>query len=413
MSRYPSRRTARMLAGSVIAASMIIIAGCAAASPDGAGGAETDPLVIGASLPLTGPVADRSGPGLQGYELWAEQVNADGGLLDREVELNVLDDGFDQDQVVSNYTKLISQDNVDLLLGTFSSFLNLPASAVAERNGMLYVQPSGGAQEIFEQGFTRLFFAQPGTSETLPTRFLEWVESLPEDERPQTAAYLTQTDPNTQPAVDGIQAGLEELGVETVYAEAYAPEQTAFDSAADAIARSAPDVLVHGAVAEDGPSLIQALQRTGFSPSVLFQTNSPSDLFHFPESIGEENTEGIFTPVAWTPKAAFPGSAEFVEAYTEKFGDGPTDDAAASYATAQILQAAVEAVGEIDQDKLADWLHENEVETILGPISWDKRGVPQGSLSLAQWQGEDLVIVLPEEAAESTEIIYPRPAWTN
>ena len=314
---------------------------------------------------------------------------------------------------MSNYTKLIGQDKVDLLLGTFSSFLNLPASAVAERNGMLYVQPSGGAQEIFEQGFTRLFFAQPGTSATLPTRFLEWVESLPADERPATAAYLTQTDPNTEPAVQGIQAGLEELGIETVYSEAYAPEQTAFDSAADAIARANPDVLIHGAVAEDGPLLIQALQRTGFSPSVLFQTNSPSDILHYPEAIGEANTEGIFTPVSWTPNAAFPGSAEFVTAYTDKYGEGPTDDSAASYAAAQILQAAVEAVGEIDQDALAEWLHANSVDTILGPISWDDRGVPEGSLSLAQWQDDQLVIVLPEEAAESDTVVYPRPAWAN
>ncbi|WP_137843341.1 amino acid ABC transporter substrate-binding protein [Microbacterium sp. 2FI] len=409
MSQFRSRKTVRTLASVAVVAVALLTAGCASAAAP----ADDAPLVIGASLPLTGPVADRSGPGLQGYELWAEQVNADGGLLGRDVELNVLDDGFDQDQVVSNYTKLIGQDKVDLLLGTFSSFLNLPASAVAERNGMLYVQPSGGAEEIFEQGITRMFFAQPGTSATLPDRFLEWVESLPAEERPASAAYLTQTDPNTEPAVQGIQAGLEELGVETVYSEAYAPEQTAFDSAADAIARANPDVLVHGAVAEDGQSFIQALQRTGFSPAVLFQTNTPSDILHFPEAIGEANTEGIFTPVAWTPKAGFPGSAEFVTAYTDMFDQQPTDDSAASYAAAQILQAAVEAVGEIDQDALADWLHENTVETILGPISWDERGVPQGSLSLAQWQDDELVIVLPEEAAESTTVVYPRPEWVN
>ena len=410
MSSHNRRTSVRLLAGVVAVAATTALVACTASS-------EADdteaPIRIGASLPLTGPVADRSGPGFNGYELWADQVNANGGLLGRPVELVILDDGFDQDQVVSNYTRLISQDKVDLLLGTFSSFLNLPASAVAERNGMVYVEPSGGAQEIFEQGFTRLFFAQPGTSATLPDRFLEWVESLPDDERPTTAAYLTQTDPNTEPAIQGIQDGLEGLGIATVYDESYPAEQTAFDAVADAIGRTAPEALIHGAVAEDGASLIQALQRVGFSPDVLFQTNSASDTVSYPEAIGEANTEGIFTPVSWTPSAQFDGSQEFVEAYEAEYGQTPTDDSSSSYAAAQILQAAVEAVGEIDQDAIAEWLHSNTVQTITGPMSWDEKGVPQGSLSLAQWQGGRLVIVLPEEAAEADDIVNPKPAWVG
>jgi branched-chain amino acid transport system substrate-binding protein len=393
-------------------AALAVVGALAACAPSGEP-ASDGPIRIGASLPLTGPVADRSGPGFKGYELWAEEVNAAGGLLGREVELVILDDGFDQDQVVSNYTRLISQDKVDLLLGTFSSFLNLPASAVADRNGMLYVEPSGGAAEIFEQGHTRLFFAQKGTSETLPENFLGWVESLPEDERPETAAYLTQTDPNTEPAVNGIQEGLEALGIETVYDETYPAEQTAFDPVADAIGRAAPDVLVHGAVAEDGPSLVQALQRVGFSPDVLFQTNSAGDTLSYPQSIGEANTEGIFTALSWTPTAAFPGSADFVAAYEARYDETPTDDSVSSYAAAQVLQAAVEAVGEIDQDALAEWLHANSVETIWGELSWDERGVPHGALSLGQWQDGSLIIVFPEEGAETDSIVYPKPDWVG
>lgn len=406
-----SQRTRlRALAGAVVLTLGVTLAAC---TTGGDTPSTDDPIRIGASLPLTGPVADRSGPGLKGYELWAEQVNEAGGLLGRQVELNILDDGFDQDQVVANYTKLISQDKVDLLLGTLSSFLNLPASAVAERNGMLYVEPSGGAAEIFEQGFTRLFFAQPGTSDTLPDGLLAWAESLPEGELPATAAYVTQTDPNTEPAIQGIQDGLEALGVETVYDEAYPAEQTSFDAVADAIGRVAPGILIHGAVAEDGASLIQALQRVGFSPDVLFQTNSATDTLNFPTAVGEGNEEGILTVVAWTPTSDTPGSAEFVAAYQEKFGEEATEDAVASYAAAQILQAAVEAVGEIDQDALAEWLHANSVETILGELSWDERGVPQGSLSLAQWQGGTLTIVLPVEAAGGAEIVNPKPGWVG
>ena len=65
-----------------------------------------------------------------------------------------------------------------------------------------------------------------------------------------------------------------------------------------------------------------------------------------------------------------------------------------------MLQAAVEAVGSIDdQQALADWLHENEVDTILGPLSWDETGAPQGEFLIGQWQNGKPEIVLPEEAA--------------
>ena len=91
----------------------------------------------------------------------------------------------------------------------------------------------------------------------------------------------------------------------------------------------------------------------------------------------------------------------------------PDDHAAASFVTAQIVQAAVEAVGEIDQDKLAEWLHANSVETIFGELSWDERGVPQGTLLLAQWQSGVVEIVLPEAVASTTEVVNPKPDWVQ
>src|SRR5215467_11413054 len=139
------------------------LAACSAAQDSGSAH-PSGPITIGMSLPMTGPVADVSKSGYQGYELWASQVNASGGLLGRQVRLDVLDDGFDPNQTAADYTRLISQDHVNLLLGTFSSLLNAPASAIAARQGMLYVEPSGGAATLFTRGFTDLFFAQPGTT---------------------------------------------------------------------------------------------------------------------------------------------------------------------------------------------------------------------------------------------------------
>jgi branched-chain amino acid transport system substrate-binding protein len=326
----------------VLTVSAIVIAACgssdaakstqppssaAAPAPSGSGAPASGTLKIGTSLPLTGPVADVSKSGIEGYQLWAADVNASGGLLGHQVELKVLDNGFDQAQVSTDYTRLISDDKVDLLLGTFSSFLNGPASAVAARQKMLYVEPSGGASSLFEQGFTNLFLAQPGTSTTLPDRFIEWVKTLPASEKPASAAYLTQDDPSAADAVANFQKGLEALGIKTVYDETYDPNLSNFDPLAAAVANAKPAMIIQGSVAADGAQFSRSLQKLKYNSSILFQVNSPSDAA-YPEAVGTGNADGVFTALAWSAQAKYPGNAEFVAGYTKQFGYAPSEDAA-------------------------------------------------------------------------------------
>jgi branched-chain amino acid transport system substrate-binding protein len=367
-------------------------------------------LKIGMSLPLTGPVADVSKSGYEGYKLWTSQVNATGGLLGRKVALDVLDDGFDPNQTGTDYNRLISQDKVDLLLGTFSSLLNAPASAIAARQGMLYVEPSGGSESLFTRGFTNLFFAQPGTTATLPDRFVEYISSLPVGQRPRTAAYVTQDDPSASPAVSVFKTKLTTLGIKAVYDQTYDPSTTNFDSIASSIAHAKPELVIQGAVADDGVQFVRSLEKIGFNPPMLFQTNAPTDA-KYPSAIGAGNAEGVFTAEAWSPQATYPGNAEFVKAYTAMFGAAPAEDAANSYTAGQVLAAAVKAVGKLDQKALATWLHSHTVDTIVGPLKWDERGDPEGSLLLAQWQHGELQILAPTSAATTKNTVNPKPHW--
>jgi branched-chain amino acid transport system substrate-binding protein len=364
------------------------------------------------SLPLTGPVADVSKSGYEGYKVWASQINAAGGLLGRKVQFTVLDDGFQPSQSGSNYTRLISQDKVDLLLGTFSSLLNAPDSAIAARQGMLYIEPSGGSASLFSRGFTNLFFAQPATTDHLPDQFVQWVTALPADQRPKTAAYITQDDPGASPAVAIFKTMFEALGIQPVYNETYDPNTTNVDTIASAAAHAAPELVIHGAVADDGAQFVRSLEKLSFSPKVFFQTSSPGR-DEYPSTIGKPNAEGVFTAEAWSPQAKYPGNAEFVAAYTKMFGAAPTEDAANSYTAGQVLAAAVKAIGRIDQAALATWLHSHTVDTIVGPLKWDATGVPEGTLLLAQWQSGTLQIVSPQAAATTTQVVNPKPAWTG
>jgi branched-chain amino acid transport system substrate-binding protein len=145
---------------------------------------------------------------------------------------------------------------------------------------------------------------------------------------------------------------------------------------------------------------------------MLFQTSAPSNAGQYSSGIGEANTEGVFYTVSWNENAATPNNADFVAAYGKAYdGETPAEDAADAFATAEVLQTAVEKVGSLDQAKIADYLHGNEVPTILGPLTWDDTGAPQSQFLLAQWQSGKVQIVGPPEAATTDKTIDVKPAW--
>jgi ABC-type branched-subunit amino acid transport system substrate-binding protein len=390
-------------------------AGCGGGDDEGGGQAGGTPIKIGASLPITGDFSEPGAAAKQGYEIWQQQVNKNGGLLGRPVRIVVKDDASDQNTVVTDYNALIQQDKVDLLLGTFSSLLNLPASAVAERNKMLYVEPAGGSPEMFSRGYKYLFFAQQATAPHQADLFVDWVGGLSGDQKPKSGAYIIADDPFGGPVAEGIQKGLEAAGVKTVYSKVYPPETKNFDAIAAAVAAQKPDVIAQGSAGlEDGVNLIRSLKKVGYSPKQLFQASSPSFADQFSGAVGVKNTDGIFYAVSYHPDAKTPGNDAFLAAYRAKYNTDPPEDAADGYAAAQVLQAAVEAVGSIDdQQKLADWLHQNSVDTILGKLSWDDKGAPEQAFLLAQWQNGDEEIVAPDDSATSTTIVNPKPAWSK
>jgi branched-chain amino acid transport system substrate-binding protein len=380
----------------------------------GGGGGGGEPIKIGASLPLTGEFSEPGKAAQQGYKVWEAMINEQGGLIEgRPVQMVIKDDQSNQNTIVADYNALISRDNVDLLLGTFSSLLNLPASTVAERNRMLYVEPAGGAPELFDRGYKYLFFAQQATADKQGDVWANWLTTdVPENERPKTAAYPTLDDPFAQPTSEGIEKILSGAGIETVYRKTYTIDNPNLDSIANAVKATGADLVVNGATFEDGVGMVRALRKANYTPDWFYQTTAPSLGDQYSKAIGEGTTEGVFYAVSHSKEAKTPGNPEFVAKYQEMFGGTEVpEDAADAYATAQVLQAAVKAVGTVERDRqieLADWIRENQVDTILGPLSWDDEGRPEGEFLVGQWQSGVPEIVLPDEAATTDKII---PGW--
>src|SRR5215216_5575182 len=237
------------LALAVLTLAAAVAGGCGGDNGGGGGGT----IKVGASLPLTGEFSEPGKAARQGYKVWEATVNEQGGLIDgRKVKMVIKDDASNQNTIVADYNALISRDKVDLLLGTFSSLLNLPASAVAERNRMLYVEPAGGAPELFDRGFKYLFFAQQATADKQGEVWANWLTTdVPENERPKTAAYPTLDDPFAQPTSEGIEKILSAAGIKTVYRKTYTIDNPNLDAIANSIKGSNADLVVHGATFED------------------------------------------------------------------------------------------------------------------------------------------------------------------
>lgn len=386
-----------------IAAAAAIALAASGCSADSSSDSET--IKIGASLPLTGEFSQGGLDTQHGYETWVEMTNEAGGLLGKQVEIVVKDDATQQETAVSNYNNLISQDKVNLLLGSQSSLLNIPASAIAEKNKMLFVCPSCGSPDMFNRGFKYIFFSQQAIATDQAKVFANWIASLPPEQRPKTAAYPALDDPFAGPVVEGAEKILSAAGIRTVYKDQYPATTKNFDSVVNAMRDAGAEIVVQGAQFEDGVNMIRSMNRANYQPSVLYQSSSPTYGQQYLDAVGADNAEGVFFSSSYSPLSDTPQNAEFVKRFEEKFGQSPPEDAADGFAAGQVLKAAVEAVGSIDdQTALADWLHGNSVDTLLGTLSWNEDGSPKGDFLVGQWQAGVSQVVLPTDVATSDKI---------
>jgi branched-chain amino acid transport system substrate-binding protein len=171
-------------------------------------------------------------------------------------------------------------------------------------------------------------------------------------------------------------------------------------------------MLVGGSQYQDGVNLIVALQQLNYQPKLAAFSGAPTNP-EFAKAIGNK-TAGVLSPTGYSPDAPYPSNKEFVEKFTAQFGKAPDEDQANGYTAGQVVAAAVTAVGCAEQGdcqkKLVDWVHGNKVETVVGPLSWDQTGKPQGAHMIQQWVGGKIKIVLPATVKEA-DFVYPKPAW--
>lgn len=374
------------------------------------------PIKIGISLSLSG---DFSADGLafrQGYQLWADTVNKNGGILGRQVTLDIVSDASSTTQVVTNYQKLITVDHCDLVFGPFSSLLTKPSSVVANRYKYAFIEGAGGGPSVFTQGLHNLFDVSAPVANLLVS-FTQYIQSLPATQRPTTAAYATQDDPFTQPQVDTAKKYLEQAGIKTVSYQLYPAETTDYTAIAQKMIHSKAQIIVTGTLLPDIVAYVQAFKQQHYNPQAVIATAGPDQGSQFTKAIGGTATaEGVFVPNGgWYPGIKTFQNAQMVKDFLAQYGgtaDAISSDVAEAFSVGQTLQQAATKMKSIDNTKIIDELHSGDTfQTVQGPVKFDATG--QNVLAtgyLFQWQKGSLVSVYPANLATNAPE-YPKPAW--
>jgi branched-chain amino acid transport system substrate-binding protein len=393
----------------------------AASSTSTSGGssssASKSPVTIGTSLSLSGDFAADGKAFQRGYQLWANDVNAAGGLMGHPVKLDIVSDASSPAQVVTNYQKLISSDHDQLVFGPFSTLLTVPASKVVNRFGYAFVEGAGGAPAAFGNGLKNIFDVSLPVKDNL-VPFAKYIASLPASERPTTAAYATSDDPFTEPQIPVARSILEAAGIKTVYNKVFPAEVTDYTPIATAVASSKAEVMVLGSV--DVPTVsafIHTFIQQHYNPKAFIATAGPDQGADFLKAIGgASNAEGVMYPNGWYPGYADAASQKMVNEYVAKYGGSASDvnaDVAEGYSVGQAVAQAVAATHSLDNAKIIAYLHSGvTLNSVQGPVKFDSLGENGAAAAFVfQWQKGNQVQVLPTGASGSKPIEYPKPNW--
>ncbi len=373
------------------------------------------PIRIGFSYSTTGDFSS-DGPFVkQGYQLWANTINNNGGLLGRPVQLVGIPDNSDPAKITANYRQLITVDHVDLVFGPFSTLLTKSASIVANQHGYAMVEGSGGGPTVFSRGLDNIFDVSLPVADNLIS-FALYVLSLPQDERPKTAAYATEDDPFTQPQVDLAKKLLEQGGVKTVYYHVYPADTTKdYTPFANAVIESGARVDVLGTLLPDVTAFINTFKRQRYNPQALIATAGPDGGSNFIKAVGLKSTEGVFVPNGWYPEANNFQNAQMVQDYVATYGgtaNGINADVAEAYSVGQVVSQAIEKIQSINNAALIRELHSGDTfNSVQGPVKFDSTG--QNTLALAylfQWQHGTFIPVYPSFVAAANPE-FPKQQW--
>ncbi|MEM8925442.1 MAG: amino acid ABC transporter substrate-binding protein [Actinomycetota bacterium] len=380
---------------------------------EGTGGDEetfAGTIKIGAALSETGKFSVEGKDSREGYDTWVEWVNNDYGGIDINgeryaVEMIYYDDESDADTAANLIQKLIDEDEVDFLLGPYSSGITTGASAISEANNVIMVEGNGTSDTMFERGFENLFLVATIASDYTKSG----IEAMAAEGA--TTAVVAYEDTSFPTAVaEGAQRHLEANGIEVLAVEKYPKDIQDVSAIMTKFRDLDPDIFVGGGHYNDAVLFVNSAQELGFEPDGMLITVGPSN----PKLVDElgDDVDGVLGPTQWEATMAYEGeyfgsAADYAAYYENLWGAPPVYQAASATASGLALHLAIEKAGTTDTDAVRDALRSLQADTFYGPISFDERGVNTGKpMGTIQIQGGVINVIAPDGAAV-TDLAYP------
>jgi len=350
-----------------------VLAGAAGVMSLGAAGLAraqgAQPIKIGQTLSLTGPLAQTGLIHQMVSEIFVEQINQKGGLLGRPVQYVLLDDQSKPDVTRTLYERLITSDKVDLILGPYGTAAILAGMTVAQRYKKLYIENTMGTPQLATYEWH--FGATIGGAEPNKTAPVIVLDGYASNGNPPKSIFIAVTKfPSALFQAEGTRDAATARGIKVLDYLQYEFGNRDFGPIASRVKDADPDLMWLGCLGVDGNLLLEALAKLDYKPKrhfYLYPSSGPLATLPAAEyAVSSTNFEDV------KPYLDDPVGAEFArlfDARAQKAGlpyPHAESQGALEYSGWQILTAAVNATKSIEDAKLADWLDKNEVDTIVG-----------------------------------------------
>jgi len=376
--------------------------------------AMAEDLVLGASVQLTGPVANTGRYYKDAYQFTIDKINEAGGVKvgDKQYKLalKLYDNQSDVNLSVRQYTQLVSQDKVNLLLGPFASNFALADSAVSEKYQVPMVQGGGASDQIFSRKFKYIF----GTLAPASNYFGSTIKMMKElDPTPKSVALLYADDAFDVSVAEGTRPLLEDAGFTVALDERYTSNASDFNSLLSQIKSVNVDAVLVAGHETEILNFVRQAKSLAVAPKLYsFTVGVPSEDFR--KALGKD-ADYAFGMSAWLPSADlkdkwFGDAAAFAEAYKAKFGYEPDYHAASGAADVEALVQAVETAGTLDPKAVRDAIAKLDFDSLYGKIAFAENGQIDLPQTVIQVQ-EDKVAAVYGAKGFIEKPKYPMPAW--
>jgi branched-chain amino acid transport system substrate-binding protein len=409
---------------------LIGITGCAStqSSSGGKSSGSKDPAKVGVILPLSGPLAQLGNEVKRGFDIAKDMVNEQGGVLGKQVEFAVAD-APDSNSATSSATRLIQNDKVSVIAGSYSSAISFAASQVAERNKVIYWEQGAVADDITERGFKylfRLIYPASDLGRTAADYLVKEVSPQLNMKKEDIKVAIVHEDSSYGSKVaEGAAEVVKKAGMQLVASEAYSYKTNDLSSTVAKLKSLKPDVVIACQYTADGILFWRQAKEAGLNLKAMIGNGGAHNIPDFAAAIGDDvngifnagtssnfNTDGLDSDAKKLYK-------EFQDRYASKNeGKAPSAHAAMGFnAMYLLLKEVIPAAGSFEPEKIrkaALAMDKPIGSTIVGWGVKFNQKTQNNTLAfpmIDQWQKQKVVTTYPKEFGLTKNVTIPLPEW--